>query len=434
MKHVAVKPIVLCDCNNFFVSCERIYRPDLQKKPVIVLSSNDGCVVSRSNEAKALGIPMGVPFFQAEKACRHYGIAVFSSNFELYQDISSRVMAVMKDNVPTVEVYSIDEAFLTFDLSSYAHIEEKMAQIRKQVYQWVEIPVSIGAASSKTLTKLAAEYGKKHEETGGCYSLLSLASEEMTNFLERVPVGNIWGIGKQLAVRLGKHRIRTARELRDVRDERIMKIIGMPGVKTAWELRGIPCIKIKEAETLQKTLQVSRSFGREIKDVDGIAAAITHFVSSAGIRLRQEKALAGAISVYITTNRFLTPYYSNSAKVLTPYPTNYTPQLIKLALLGLDRIYKPGYSYTKAGVTLEDLSSRSYMQRYLFAKDEGDDADKKQTLMDVVDAINENVGGKIISPAILHFNEGKEWAPRSNLKSPAYTTRWEDVPYIETAD
>ena len=168
----------------------------------------------------------------------------------------------------------------------------------------MEFRFPIGAASSKTLNKTAAEYGKKHEETGGCYSLLSLASEEMTNFLERVPVGNIWGIGKQLAMRLGKHRIRTARELRDVRDERIMKIIGMPGVKTAWELRGIPCIKIKEAETLQKTLQVSRSFGREIKDVDGIAAAITHFVSSAGIRLRQEKALAGAISVYITTNPF----------------------------------------------------------------------------------------------------------------------------------
>lgn len=434
MKQEHMKPIILCDCNNFFVSCERLYRPDLQNRPVIVLSSNDGCVVSRSNEAKALGISMGVPFFQIENACCHYGVTVFSSNFELYHDISERVMAILGQNTPFLEKYSIDEAFLTLDLSSRSQLSKTLAYIRDQVYRWVGIPISIGAATSKTLAKLAAEYAKRHEETKGWYNLLSLSSAEKDMFLANISINDIWGVGKKFAERLIKNRIRTAKDMRDINDERILKITGVSGLKTVWELRGIPCIKIKETEVMQKSIQVSRSFGREVRNYNDLETAITYFVSSAGIRLRQEGALANEINIFIATNRFLPSYYSNSIEIAAPYPTNYTPDLIKLALTGLAQIYKDGLCYVKAGVILAKLISQNYRQEYLFEDLSKVSQGKKQTLMKVIDRINMNFRKNIITPAIFYSEPEKNWIPRSDRKSPSYTTRWEDIPSLKAGN
>jgi len=253
----------LCDCNNFFVSCERLLRPDLAGKPVIVLSCNDGCVISRSNEAKALGIPMAEPFFKIRALAEARGVAVFSTNFALYHEVSRRVMAVLSRYTDHMETYSVDEAFLDLSIASLADPVAYARGIRRTLLEEIGIPVSIGIASTKTLAKLAADRGKKDPETGGVFSLEGL---DLDAFLEKIPVGDVWGIGRRCTESLSKFGIRTARQFRDAKDDWLRQHFSVRGVHTAWELRGISCIRLVEEDPAQKSIQASRSFGTPVTD------------------------------------------------------------------------------------------------------------------------------------------------------------------------
>jgi DNA polymerase V len=399
----------LCDCNNFFVSCERLLRPDLEGKPVIVLSCNDGCVISRSNEAKALGIPMGEPFFKIRALAEASGVTVFSTNFALYHEVSRRVMAILSRYTGRMEVYSVDEAFLDLSIASLADPVEYARDIRGTLLREIGIPVSIGIASTKTLAKLAADRGKKDPETGGVFSLEGL---DLDAFLEKVPVGDVWGIGRRCTESLARFGIRTARRLRDARDEWLRRHFSIRAVHTAWELRGISCIRLVEEDPAQKSIQVSRSFGKPVSDLESLREAVTAHAVSAAERLRRQGLAAGTLQVYIATSRFRDDFFAPAAAVKMDAPTSSSLALVKAALEGLDRIYAPGHAFVKAGVLLLDLCPDGVVQQGLF---EGEEArlkrKKERALMAAVDEVNRALGEGTLQPALL-FSREREWEPK----------------------
>ncbi len=399
----------LCDCNNFFVSCERLLRPDLEGKPVIVLSCNDGCVISRSNEAKALGIPMGEPFFKIRALAEARGVTVFSTNFALYHEISRRVMAILSRYTGRMETYSVDEAFLDLSIASLADPLEYAREIRGTLLREIGIPVSIGIASTKTLAKLAAEKGKKDPASGGVFSLEGL---DLDSFLETVPVGDVWGIGRRCTASLARFGIRTARHFRDAGDEWLRRHFSIRAVHTAWELRGISCIRLVEEDPLQKSIQVSRSFGRPVSDLESLKEAVTAHTVSAAERLRRQGLAAGTVQVYIATSRFRDGFFAPAVTMKMRAPTSSTLSLVKAALEGLERIYAPGHAFVKAGVLLLDLVPDGVVQQGLF---DGEEARKKRerdrALMAAVDAVNLALGPGTLKPALL-FSREREWEPR----------------------
>jgi len=401
----------LCDCNNFFVSCERLFRPDLAAKPVVVLSSNDGCVISRSNEAKALGIAMGVPFFKIAAFLRARGVTAFSSNFALYQEISRRVMAVLSRFTDRMETYSVDEAFLSFSIAGLADPVAYARDIRQAVARDVGIPVSIGIAPTKTLAKLASATAKRHLGAEGVFSTREVA--DMDAFLEEVPVQDVWGIGRRCAEALARFGIRTARHFRDTPDDWLRRHFTVRGVHTAWELRGISCIRLVEADPPQKSIEVSRSFGRTVEDAAELQEAVAAHAVTAGVRLREQKAAASVLQVHLSTSRFREGFFAPAATMRFEIPTSSTPSLIRAALDGLERIYRPGHAFTKAGVALSELHPEGVVQQRLF--DGGKALSREQrerAFMAAVDEINRSLGNGALRPALL-FGK-KRWAPRQD--------------------
>ena len=404
----------LCDCNNFFVSCERLLRPDLAGKPVIVLSCNDGCVISRSNEAKALGIPMGEPFFKVAALARAHGVTVFSTNFALYHEVSRRVMAVLSRYTDRMETYSVDEAFLDLSISSLADPVEYARGIRRTLLEETGIPVSIGIAPTKTLAKLAADRGKKDPGTGGVFSLEGL---DLDAFLEKVPVGDVWGIGRRCTESLSRSGIRTARQFRDAKDDWLRSRFSVRGVHTAWELRGISCIRLVEEDPAQKSIQASRSFGTPVTDLESLKEAVTGHVVSAGERLRSQGLAARALQVYIATSRFRGNLFAPAVTMKMDAPTSSSLLLVKAALEGLERIYAPGHAFTKAGVTLLDLGPDGVTQQGLFDEEEVLAKRKKdRALMAAVDEVNRALGQGTLQPALL-FSRDREWEPKQEKLS-----------------
>jgi DNA polymerase V len=408
----------LVDGNSFYASCEKAFRPDLANKPVVVLSNNDGCVVARSAEAKLLGIPMGAPLFQIHKEIRKHGIVVFSSNYELYADMSARMMAAIASLTPRIEVYSIDECFADLtgmhDLSTLAHA------IRNRVRQWTQITTCVGIGHSKVQAKLANHLAKKNKALNGVCNLVDMPSTELDSILGNVKVGEIWGIGRKLTAKLQAMGIHTARQLRDADQGMIRKFFGVVVERICRELAGQSCLEFSEVNEPNQQIIRSRSFGQLVTDKVALQAAVSTHVGSAVAVLREQGTLATVINVFIETNRFREQdlqYYGSKPTAL-PHPSSDTLQFNQLAMQLLNDIYKPGYLYKKAGVMLAGIETSTRLQADLFAQNDSPERDK---LMQTLDALNNRYGRGTVQLASAMQNE--DWRMCREKLSPCYTTR-----------
>jgi len=432
----------LVDCNNFYVSCERVFNPALEGKPVVVLSNNDGCVIARSNEAKSLGIQMGAPAFKCKGLFARHGVRVHSSNYTLYADMSKRVMDTLGRLAPEMEVYSIDEAFLS--LAGFDDPVEYSRFIRNTVKRWTGVPISVGIGRTKTLTKAAGWFAKKEQAYGGVVDI-SAGGDEL---LERLEVGEVWGVGRRYAKMLIEAGISTALGLRDAPDEWVRKRMGVAGLRTVWELRGTPCTPLKQAGAHKKRIVTSRMFGTLVEGLPELREAVAAYASRAAEKIRSQESVASSITVFITTNRYNgDPRYSESATTRLPVPTSYTPELIRCAHAGLEKIYKPGYRYNKAGVMLADIVPAREMQLGLLAPlVHARDYSQLQRLMSSIDHINAQWGSGTIWYAAAGGGEGARgaegtegaenrsrqgWRMRRSLLSPMFTTDWDEIPAVK---
>lgn len=414
----------LVDCNNFYASCERVFNPRLEGKPIVVLSNNDGCVVARSNEAKALGIGMGVPEFQIRPMLRAHHVQVFSSNYTLYGDLSQRVMETLEQFCPDLEVYSIDEAFLSLVGFERRNLTDYGQQIRQTVKQWTGIPVSVGIAETKTLAKIANRVAKRTPDMGGVCDLLACPDRDA--LLGRIAVEDVWGIGPNHAHMLTQHGITTAFQLRRVDDQWIRKRMGIVGLRLVMELRGVSCLDLEQCPAPKQSLTCSRAFGKLISTLGEMEEAVSVYTSRVAEKLRRERLAATVLTVCLTTNEFKEgPQYSNALTLNLSVVTDTTSDLIKSALQGIRAIYRDGYLYKKAGVMLTGLVPVSQTQADLF-----DDRDRRKSkrLMSALDAINDRWGADTLHYASSGIS--KPWKTQFHRRSPAYTTDWDALPVV----
>jgi DNA polymerase V len=417
-------PLALVDCDNFYVSCERVFAPKLRNRPLVVLSNNDGCIISRSAEAKALDIKMGAPLHHVTALIKSENVAVRSSNYALYGDMSNRVKRALQQFSPEVEMYSIDEAFLRLSRTQTATCEAR--SMRQLVLRWTGIPVSIGIAETKTLAKIASRVAKTGSATAGVCNLLE--SPDRDTLLAETPVTKIWGIGKRHGTWLQTQGIKTALQLRAIDDTQIRRRAGVTGLRTVWELRGQSCLPLTMVIPTRKGITCSRSFGRRTRNRDQLREALATYAARAGEKLRRDGSAAGALTVFLMTNRFSSePQYSKSALLTVNPPSDSDRILIQLALAGFERIYRNGYRYHKAGVTLTALSPANETQTDLFSQLQTRDAER---LSHLLDSVNNAHGAGTIRYAATGID--KPWRMRSNYRSPCYTTRWRDIPLIPT--
>ncbi|MEP7338572.1 MAG: Y-family DNA polymerase [Acidobacteriota bacterium] len=415
-------PVVMADCNNFYVSCERVFDPKLIGKPVVVLSNNDGCTIARSNEAKALGIKMGAPYFEIRGLAQRHGVIVRSSNYELYGDLSARVMDSLSDFSPEVEVYSIDEAFLELKTSRGRSFTDIGREMRERVLRHTGIPVSVGIAPTKTLAKVANHFAKRSEKAAGVLDLTPKRYQDIA--LKRLPVEEVWGVGRRYTAMLNASGISTALALRNADDRWIQKRMSIVGLRTVHELRGQPCLPIETTVPAKKMITCSRTFGGPTESLQEVRAAVAHFTSRAAEKLRRQKLAAGNLTVFLSTDHFKTdaPQYSNSATLSVAPKSDCTMELTALAMKALERIFRVGFGIRKAGVTLAALDPAESLTRRLW-----DDAqyEHRRALMAAMDRVNGRFGRDVVRCG-LYVSEGV-WRTRAEMLSPAYTTRWEDV-------
>jgi DNA polymerase V len=424
-----MRSIALIDVNNFYVSCERVFNPKLAGKPVVVLSNNDGCAVARSNEVKALGVAMGTPWFKLKDLVKQHGIIGLSSNYALYADMSNRVMSILHAFSPNQEVYSIDESFL--DLSGFGSRDliQYGQQMRKRILKWTGLPVSVGIASTKTLSKLANHCAKKRPAFNGVCNFNTMPDLELDALLAQLDVGEIWGIGRKLAPQLQALGFKSALDLKRANPQRIRQQFSVVMEKTIRELNGTVCIELEEISPPKQQIISSRSFGYAVRDYNSLAESITLYVCSAAEKLRRQHCLSGSVYIYIRTSQFKTndPFYSNGMTIPLTYPTHDSRQLVNAALWGLKKIYKPNYNYAKAGVMLGEIVSKLRVQTDLFGQSEA--SPKSEALMAAMDNINRKMGKASIKLASEGFK--RPWRMKQGNRSPSYTTRWEDLPAIQ---
>ncbi len=421
-----MRSIALIDVNNFYVSCERIFNPKLKNKPLVVLSNNDGCAISRSNEVKELGIAMGAPWFRMQDLVKQHGIVGLSSNYPLYADMSNRVMSILRDFSPSQEVYSIDECFLDLTGFSFVNLVEYGQTMRKRILDWTGLPVCVGIGSTKTLAKLANHCAKKQPVFHGVCNFNALTDEALTNLLAGLPVGEVWGVGRKLSPKLNAIGIHTALDLKCADPNRIRQHFSVVMQKTVMELKGTVCIELEEIAPPRKQILSSRSFGHSVADYNSLAESITLYMSRAAEKLRKQSSCAGSVFVYIRTSPFKPdePQYSNGLTIPLPIPTDDTRQLVKVALWGLKRIYRGGFKYAKAGVMLGELVSVNEVQSDFFYKKNFEAGSNK--LMGVLDHINQKMGRGTMKLASEGFKQ--TWRMKQGNKSPNYTTQWNDIP------
>jgi DNA polymerase V len=423
----------LVDCNNFYASCEKLFNPKLKGKPVVVLSNNDGCVVARSAEVKALGIPMGVPWFQIREQARRHGIVAFSSNYALYADMSNRVVEVLSGFTSNIEVYSIDESFL--EVSGFSNWPGGLAgygeEIRQRIADWLGLAVCVGIAPTKTLAKLANHCAKKGlAGTAGVCDFTTMAPETLTCLLGRIEVGEVWGVGRKICARLGAMGIKTVRELRDMNAETIRARFSVVLERTVRELRGVSCLALEELVPDRQQIMSSRSFGTLVYDLADLEEAVASYIAKAAVKLRAQDSLAGAVQVYIRTNIFKpeVPQYQRGVTVPLPEASADTRVLTAWALKVLRRIYRPGFGYHKAGVMLLNLVPRSSRQFALFGAQGGAMDGRSERLMGVLDSINGRYGRGILRLAAEGVD--RSWQMRRGNLSPGYTTSWAGLPRV----
>ena len=416
------KKIALVDCNSFYVSCERLFNPRIRKKPVVVLSNNDGCIISRSNEAKALGIKMGEPYFKARDIILKNKVEVFSSNYSLYGDLSRRVMRTLKRFNSDIEVYSIDEAFM--DLSNYTdtEVESVGREIRQTVLKWTGIPTSIGIAKTKTLSKVANHIAKKKQS--GVTSLIGI--ENLDPILEKVEINDVWGVGRQLTKFYQKNGIYNAKQLKNKSNTWIKKSSNVLSSRTAMELRGVPCIDIETTQTKRKSCVVSRSFGKRIETFQELKEAVANYCLNASEKIRSESLVAKAITIFVRTSPFQRNfgYYSNSKTVDFPIATNNSIETVKTAVASLESIFKNGYRYQKAGVMLTGLSNADG-KKNLFSSEKDE---KINSLMRSMDNTNYRYGRATLSLASAGVH--KKWNMRRQYSSKIDTADFYSLPKI----
>ena len=415
----------LADCNNFFASCERVFRPDLQGKPVIVLSNNDGCAIARSNEAKALGVKMGAPFFKIRDIVRRHNVAVFSGNMALYGDMSQRVRWVLEEFAPGIEVYSIDEAFLDLRGMKNIDFDAYAKRISAQCWKMTSIPVSVGIAPTKTLAKIASKLCKQYPKLrGGCYMH---RPQDIEKVLRKLPIEDVWGIGRRTAPKLKARGINTAYEFTQLPEGVVRMMLGIGGVRTWKELRGIPCLEFEDGFEAKQSICVSRSFSSEIYEVKELQEQIANFASAMACKLRKQQSVTSEMVVFAYTNRFREDVPQIHANTLVPFitPTAEERIIIAQAVSAAKTLFKQGFGYKKAGVIATKIVSEKHVMHSLFEDREA--VEREHKITSALDAINAAFGKGTIKLAVQGSGEIKS---SSENQSPHYTTRWSDIPLV----
>lgn len=415
------KAIAIADANEFYVSCERVFDAGLRGRPVVVLSNNDGCVISRSGEAKALGIGMGVPLFKVRHVVEENDVAVFSSNYQLYGDLSLRLADAFQEFTPEVEIYSIDEAFLGLEERPGQSFREQGLEIKAKVYKWTGVPCSLGISRTKTLAKAAQRFTKKHAEAQGVFDLTDPSDQEAV--LEETPVGEVWGVGPAYAKLLKGAGLDTARKLRDADRRWVRRRMTVVGARIVEELRGVSCIPLEKCPQGRKSVTCSRSFGVLVESLEELREAVAVYLTKAAERLRRARLTAGVVTVFINTSRFDPgPRYSNSATFELAYSTDSTEELLGWALKGLEQIYRQGYRYKKAGVMLNRLAPADGLSMRLF----GDSRfEQSRRLMKAMDEINARFGSGTVRFGVARA--GGRWETKFLRRSRRYTTCLDEV-------
>ena len=407
------------------MSCERVFRPDLERKPVVVLSGNDGCVVSRSNEAKQLGIKMGVPFFQIEAFAKLHQVTAFSSNFSLYGDLSSRVMSILAKHTPHLEQYSVDEAFLHADHMPVAELKPYYEQVIRQVRQWVGIPISIGIAPTKTLAKIASKFAKQYPAYNGVCIIET--EEKRQKALQLFPIEDVWGIGRRSVPKLKAKGVNTAYEFTQLPEGVVQNMFGVTGVRTWKELQGIPCIEFEDGFEAKQSICVSRSFSSEIYEIKELQEQIANFASTMAEKLRKQHSVTSEIVVFAYTNRFKEDAPQTYANALVSFVTPTADQrtIITEAVHAMQKSFKSGYGYKKAGVIATKIIDDRNVMHSLFEDTEAIEREHKIT--SALDAINSTFGKGTIKLAVQGSGKIKT---SSESQSPHYTTLWSDIPNV----
>jgi DNA polymerase V len=416
----------LVDCNNFYASCEKLFRPDLKHTPVAVLSNNDGCIVARSKEVKVLGIKMGVPMFQVQDEIRKHGIVCFSSNYALYADLSNRVMTILEEEAPRLEVYSIDEAFM--DLTGVDHVTDLLAfgkRVKAKIDQWTGITVGVGIAPTKTLAKLANHAAKKYPATGSVVDLMD--PNRQKRLLAIVDVSDVWGVGRRTTAKLKARGIHTALDLANADPKSIRSEFSVVLERTIRELNGVSCLDLELVRPTKQQIICSRSFGHKVTDKQELREAIAKYTTRAAEKLRGEKRLCRVVSVFVRTSPFIPnePQYSKTLSAELPNPTDDTRDLLEVADVLFRRIYRAGYRYAKGGVMLADFYEHGAFQQDLFRAD--NTKINSKALMNVVDKINHSGLGNIFFAS---QGVSPQWSMKREHLSPAYTTRWDELPKV----
>lgn len=416
----------LIDCNNFYASCERVFNPALVGRPIVVLSNNDGCIIARSNEAKALGIKMGEPAYKIRELLEQHQVVTFSSNYTLYGDMSHRVMTTIAEFVPDMEVYSIDEAFLRFGGFEHINLGQLGGQLVRTVRRNTGIPVSLGIAPTKTLAKLANRFAKKYPRYEGVCIIDTDSKREKA--LQLTEVGDIWGIGRRLSKRLQYHGVNTAWDFTQKSRSWVRRLMGVVGERTWAELKGEPTFEL-ETPVDKKSICTSRSFGVKQRELAPISESVANFAASCGEKLRKQHSVAGSMMVFLHTNPFAEgqPQYYNQTTLQFPVPTADSTELVHYAIQALRSIYKEGYIYKKAGVIVNDIVPANPLQGDLFDTRE---RAKYQKVMQVMDSLNNRYGRQKVRVAAQGF--GRKWKMKNEQCSPPYTTNLDTIIVVKS--
>lgn len=418
----------LIDCNNFFVSCVRVFRPDLEGKPVVALSSNDGCVVARSNEAKELGIPMGAPAFKWRELFERHGVIKFSGNFELYADMSRRITRLLTSITPHIEIYSVDESFLDLSELQIEDYTEWATEVRRLILQWTGLPVSIGIAGSKTLSKLASERAKKEPDLNGVLDLYSLDVAAREEYLARTPLKNIWGVGWRLAPKLKAEGIHNALDLIRMRPQFAQSLMGIHGRQLISELQGTSCLPLQKVGKPAKSIANTRTFGEDTNQFHVLQAALASFAAKTTQKLRASHQLTTRAGVFIATNKHKPGYQMQSEEIRFVVPTSDTGVVTQAVTEKLREMFSGSKFYHRAGVWLYDFIPEQAFQIDLLGNARPDVHDASTSRMEALDSLNKRYGKHTVYFAAEDL--GNSWQPKRGLQMPRFTTRWDELPKI----
>ena len=418
----------LVDVNNFYVSCERVFAPKLEDVPMVVLSNNDGCAVARSAEVKALGVKMATPWFQMKDLARQHGIQAYSSNYTLYGDMSSRVVEILKTFTPNLEVYSIDESFLRIEtvLKQYADPASMGQIIKDKVKDTTGLPVCVGIGASKTLAKLANHLAKKHKQFAGVCDINAMPKEALYQWMTETPVGEVWGIGRQLIKKLKALHINSVFDLLQASPQSMRQQFGVVVERISYELRGVSCLELEEVAPAKQQIVSSRSFGKPVTTMEQLAESVATHVARGAEKLRGQQSVTGALTIFMQTNphKPFEPQHHQSVTIPLSDPSDNTLRLTTAALKGLKQIYQAGFKYKKAGVMFSLLADKPTVQQSLF--DDMEVKGKSAHLMKAMDSINSRFGNAVIRTAVSGTKQ--DWQMRSGNRSPNYTTQWDELP------